>query len=163
VLIVAVAGGCGGSSSKTTGTASSSASASGSASSSAPASGSASSTAAGVQFGGWGERVTVNGAPKVTVSSASTFQHCRSQPLIRLTANYKQAGIAASTPVGLDWSHNGAALQNESPAPWGGQPVVQFFIGPNPAGFPDGTYKAVLTVNGKPALTNALAVTTTGC
>jgi hypothetical protein len=105
----------------------------------------------------------VNGAPKVTVSSASTFQHCRSQPLIRLTANYKRVGITDNTPVGLNWTHNGAAVQNENPAPWGAQAVVQFFIGPNPSGFPDGTYKADLTVSGKPALTNSLTVTTTGC
>jgi hypothetical protein len=124
-----------------------------------------------VKFTAFGTRVLVNGKPHVVLTKSASFDHCQSQPLMRLTANYLWSGIKKgfSIPAKTSWVYN--ALDGTTAVPihttdepykYNGksQFLNDIIFSKRSVGFSDGAYSITAKFGDKPQLRNTIRVGT---
>ena len=129
-----------------------------------------------VKFTAFGTRTLVKGKPHVVLITSSSFSHCQSQPLIRLTANYRWSEIAKgfSTPAKTTWVYDPLTLggsrqtirSTDQPFKYDGlHPfLADWIMSGSSKGYPDGSFSVTTKFGNKPLLRNAIRVDTKkGC
>lgn len=114
-------------------------------------------------FAAWGLRTLVAGQPKVVFSAASQFSHCLTQPLVRLTANFRFSGIATGTKLSDAWYLGAARYAGSVVSVPGGVGQYLGFPLPALAGLPDGVLTVKVSVRGKLATQRSIRLSTSTC
>jgi hypothetical protein len=109
-------------------------------------------------------RTTVNGQAHGRFTRASSFQHVKSDPLVRITANFAWRDLADGTPLKATWYYNQTRFfsstihQNSR-----GGNSIYFLRELDSRRYPDGRYTIKISVNGGPTVGKSIRVSSTSC
>jgi hypothetical protein len=120
-------------------------------------------TAGRLRFAAWGLRTLVAGRPKVVFSAARQFSHCLSQPLVRLTANFRFSGLASGTKLSDAWYLGPRRYAGSVVAlPRGVGQYLGFPLAAL-AGLPDGVITVKVSLRGRLAAERSIRLSTSAC